>query len=319
MARYLLKRLGMTVIVLLAVMLFLSILIHLVPGDPVEIILGPQADKAQSEVVRQEMGLDHPVYVQVWNFVTGALHGDLGRDFLSRVPVTELIGQAFPHTAILAVTALGLACLVGVPLGVFAASRHDTVADRVIAILSIGSITVPSYVIALFLLLVFAVTLRMLPAVGAGNLSDPVDYARHLLLPALALATTWIGYIARLVRTSMLTVLGSPYVRTARAYGLRERVIFFKWALKSAIIPTVAVVSAGLGNLLGGAVVVEIIFSRPGLGRLTVEAISQRNFPIVQGTALVIALCYVLTNLVTDLAYRLLDPRIRVEENPVGA
>ncbi|MEW2385906.1 ABC transporter permease [Micromonospora sp. NPDC047707] len=319
MATYLLKRLGMTVVVVLTVMTFLSLLVHLVPGDPVEIVLGPQATPAQVEVVRAEMGLDDPIPVQVWDFVVGALRGDLGLDFLSRTPVTQLIAEAIPHTVVLAITALGLAALVGIPLGVYAARRQNSLADRAMALLSIGFITMPSYIAALLLLIVFAVQLDVLPALGTGSFANPLDYATHLVLPACALAIAWIGYVARLVRTSMLSVLGSNYVRTSRAFGVRDRIIFYKWALKNAIIPTVAVLSSGLADLLGGAVLVEIIFSRPGLGRLTVEAISERNFPIVQGAVLVIALFYVLTNLLADLSYRLVDPRIRVEDSAVGA
>lgn len=319
MAQYLLKRLGMTVLVVLAVMSFLSLLVHLVPGDPVQIVLGPQASQSQIEVVRAEMGFDDPIPVQVWDFVVGAAQGDLGRDFLSRAPVTQLLLEVMPHTAVLAVVSLTIASLIGIPLGVLAARRQDTLVDRVIGLVSVSFVSMPSYVVSLFLLAIFAVELQLLPAVGAGTFSEPLDYAQRLVLPATALALTWIGYVARLVRTSMLNVLGSNYVRTARAYGVPERTIFRKGALKNAIIPTVAVLSSGLANLLGGAVIVEIIFSRPGLGRLTVEAISERNFPIVQGAVLVIALIYVTTNLLADLSYRWVDPRIRVEDKPVGA
>jgi peptide/nickel transport system permease protein len=209
---------------------------------------------------------------------------------------------------------MAVAALVGIPLGVYAATRPNTIIDRVTAVISVSFITMPYYIAGLFLLLLFSLHWNLFPAVGAGSFSDPVDYLRHLVLPATALALTWVGYIARLVRTSMLEVLGANYIRTARAFGVRERVVFYKYALKNAIIPTVAVVSVGLGELMGGAVFVEVIFTRPGLGSLAVEAIVARNFPVLQGTVLVIALVYVFANLVADLSYRLLDPRIRVEE-----
>jgi peptide/nickel transport system permease protein len=317
-ARYLLKRLTMTFLVVLLVMVFLSVLVHVVPGDPAKIILGPRATESLVATVREEMGLDNPVHVQVWDFVTGALQGDLGKDFLSRVPVSELVLEAMPHTIVLAVTAIGLAALLGIPLGVYAATRPNSLLDRVTALVSVSLITMPYYIAGLFLLLLFSLHWRVFPAVGAGSFSDPLDYLRHLALPAAALALTWVGYIARLVRTSMLEVLGANYIRTARAFGLRERVVFYKYALKNAVIPTVAVVSVGLGELMGGAVFVEVIFSRPGLGRLAVEAIATRNFPILQGTVLVIALAYILTNLIADLSYRFLDPRIRVEDAPAA-
>jgi peptide/nickel transport system permease protein len=316
--RYLLKRLVMTFAVVLLVMLFLSVLVHIVPGDPARTILGPRATESLIATVNEEMGLDDPIPVQVWDFVSGAFTGDLGRDFLSRTPVSELIFEAFPHTIVLAVAALGLATLLGVPLGVYAATKPNSLLDRITALVSVSLITVPAYVGGLFLLLLFSLHWNVFPAVGAGDFSAPVDYLERLALPAIALALTWIGYIARLVRTSMLEVLGANYIRTARAFGLRERLVFYKYALKNAIIPTVAVVSVGLGELMGGAVFVEVIFSRPGLGRLTVEAIATRNFPIVQGTVLTIALVYVTANLLADLSYRLLDPRIRVEEAPAA-
>jgi peptide/nickel transport system permease protein len=314
MAGYLLKRLTMTLVVVVVVMVFLSVLVHLVPGEPASIILGPRASESLIAIVREEMKLDEPIHVQVWDFVTGALQGDLGRDFLSRAPVSELILDALPHTIVLAVVAMAVAALVGIPLGVYAATRPNTIIDRVTAVVSVSFITMPYYIAGLFLLLLFSLHWNLFPAVGAGSFSDPVDYLRHLVLPATALALTWVGYIARLVRTSMLEVLGANYIRTARAFGVRERVVFYKYALKNAIIPTVAVVSVGLGELMGGAVFVEVIFTRPGLGSLAVEAIVARNFPVLQGTVLVIALVYVFANLVADLSYRLLDPRIRVEE-----
>lgn len=310
---YILKRLMMSLIVVLVAMIFLSSLVHLLPGDPARLIMGPRASESMSKRVRDEMGLDDPVPVQVFNFVTTALRGDLGRDFLSHRPVTSLIGAALPHTIILAVTALGLASLLGIPLGVYSAAHPNTWLDRLTGTVSVMLITLPSYVAALFMMLVFAVALGWLPAIGTGELSDPVDYARHLIMPATALAITWIGYLARLVRASVLEVLGTNYIRTAYAYGLPERVIFYKHALKNAIIPTIAVLGVGLGNLLGGAIFIEVIFTRPGLGRLIFNAISEHNFPIVRGGILVAALLFVLANLLADLSYTYLDPRIQLE------
>ncbi len=310
--RYLLQRVAMTMIVVLLSMAFLGVLVHLVPGDPVKVILGPRASESLSATVRAEMDLDSSVPRQVWNFTVGALQGDLGEDFVSRLPVTTLIGEALPHTLVLAVASLGLAVLLGVPLGVYAATRPNSWFDRISRVVSVSLITLPAFVGGLLLLLLFAIRLDMLPAIGAGEFSDPVDYARHLILPTVALAATWIGYLARLVRTSMLEVLGQNYIRTSRAVGLRDRVVFYKYALKNAIIPTVAVLGVGLGNLMGGAVFVEVIFTRPGLGTLIVDSIESRNFPIVRGAILVIALLFVAANLAADFSYRLLDPRIRV-------
>lgn len=313
MVAYLARRLAMTLAVVVVVMTFLGLLVHLVPGDPVSTILGPRASPQLAERVRDEMGLDDPVPVQVGNFLAGAVRGDLGRDFVNNVPVTSIIASTLPHTAILAFTALAAAALLGIPLGVYAATRPDTLMDRVTSLLSVSFITMPSYVAGLFLLLFFAVMLGWLPATGVGRISEPADYLRHLVLPATALAVTWVGYLARVVRTSMLEVMGANYIRVARALGLRERLIAYRYALKNAVVPTVALLGVSLGDLLGGAVFVEVIFSRPGLGRLIIDAITVRNYPIVRGGVLVIALMFVAANLAADLTYRFLDPRVRVE------
>jgi len=314
MIRYLLKRIVMTLMAILLVMFFLSVLVNIVPGDPAEIMLGPRASTALIKQVRQEMYLDKPVYAQVWHFFYNAVHGNLGHDFFSHQPVTALIGDVLPHTLILAVAALLLSALVGIPLGVFAATKPNTWTDRLSAIVSISFITTPYYVAGLYLLLLFALHWALLPAIGAGSLDHPWSYLTHLILPASALAITWIGYIARLVRASMLEILNANYVRTARAFGLSQRKIYYKYALKNAVIPAVAVLTMALGDLMSGAVFVEMIFSRSGLGSLIVHAIQNRNYPVVRGSILVIALIYIFANLAADLCYRWLDPRIRVEE-----
>jgi peptide/nickel transport system permease protein len=317
-ARYLLRRLVMTLAVVLVIMTFLAGIVHLIPGDPVAQIMGPQASPEFAAEIREEMGLDDPVYVQVADFFAGAVQGDLGRDFVSNAPVTSIIAANLPHTLMLAFLALGMAAVVGIPLGVYTATRPGTFMDRVTSLLSVSFITVPSYVSGLFLLLLFPVVLGVLPATGAGNLADPVDYLRHLILPATALAITWVGYLARIVRTSMLEVMGENYIRSARALGIKERIIAYRYALKNAVVPTVALLGVSLGDLLGGTVFVEVIFSRPGLGSLIVDAIQDRNFPIVRGGVLVIAVLFVAANLLADLSYRFLDPRVRVEKAGAG-
>ncbi len=314
MLQYLLKRLGMTIGVVLLVMLFLAAVVHLIPGDAATLIAGPRAPEATIQRIRAEMGLDDPPLVQVASFMWGAVQGDLGRDFANNRSVVSLVMAALPHTVVLAVTSLGVAVVIGIPLGVLAATRPDSLLDRATSLLSVSFITMPSYVVGLFLLLAFPVALGVLPATGAGSFSQPVDYLRHLLLPTAALAITWVGYFARLVRASMLEVIGANYIRVARAYGLRERAIFYRYALKNAVIPSVAILGVSLGNLMGGAVFIEFIFARPGLGKLALDAISTRNFPILRGAILAIALLFVLANLAADLSYRFIDPRIRVEE-----
>jgi peptide/nickel transport system permease protein len=311
---YVLKRLAMTALVLLVVMTFLAALVHLIPGDPVTTILGPRADPELSKIVRDQMQLDLPVPEQIWNFITGALHGDLGVDFVSDEDVTSLVFSALPHTIVLAVSSLVLAIGIGVPLGVYAATHPNTWLDRVMGLISVSFITVPSYLAALLLVLIFSVHLHWLPAIGTGDFSDPVDYLRHLILPAIALGLAWIGYFARLVRASMLEVLNTNYIRTAHAFGIRERVIFYRYALKNAIIPAIAVLGVGLGTLMGYAIFVEVIFARPGLGTLIYDSIESRNYPVVRGGVLVVAILFVTCNLLADLSYRFLDPRIRAEQ-----
>ncbi len=312
MGYYILKRLVMTVLVIFVAMLFLGSLSHIVPGDPVKLMLGPRAKADMIERVRSEMELDKPVVVQVFHFALNALQGDLGKDFRNNTPVTRLIGSVLPHTIYLAVFSLLLASLIGIPLGVFSAFRPNSWIDRVTSIFSVSLITMPTFVAALLMLMLFAVELRWLPAIGVGDPSDPLDYFKHLILPAVAMAVTWIGYLARLVRASTLEILNANYVRTAYAYGLSERLISYKYALKNSLIPTVAVLGVGLGNLLGGAIFVEVIFARPGLGYLLYQAEMTRNYPIVRGGTLVVALLFVFANLLADLSYHYLDPRIKI-------
>jgi peptide/nickel transport system permease protein len=308
---YLLRRLIMALIVLLLAATLLSALVRFIPGDPAKIVLGPRASPALSERLRAEMGLNLPVPEQVARFVANALRGDLGVDVLRRVPVTQLIGAALPNTLLLALCSLAVAALIGIPLGVYAAAHRNTWADRMIALLSVSFVALPTYVIGLVLLLVFAVQLDWLPAIGAGDPAQPGDVLAHLVLPAVTLAVVWVGYLARLVRASMLEVINSDYIRAAFAFGHTKRNAYYRLALRNALLPTVAILGVGLGNLLGGAVFVEVIFTRPGLGSLIYNAIEARNYPVVQGGVLVAAGLFVFANVIADLCQRWLDPRLR--------
>jgi peptide/nickel transport system permease protein len=312
MLNYLLKRLVMTILVILVVMTFLSLLVQVVPGDAARTLLGTRATPEVVEELRRQMDLDKPAHIQVINFIWKVLHGSFGNDVFSGQPISNLVWAALPHTLILAWTSLGLAALLGIPLGVFSATHPGSWVDRILSVISIGFITVPSYLGGLILLLIFAVKLHLLPAIGVAEEGNTADYIRRLILPAVALAITWIGYLARLVRASLLEVLNEPYIRAARAVGLRENVVRYKYALKNAMIPTVAVLGVGLGNLMGGAVFVEIIFTRPGMGRLIYDAINFRNYPIVRAGVLVVALVFIFANLLADIAYTYLDPRIEL-------
>lgn len=310
MTRYLLRRLVLAVLTLVVVMAALSILSSTVPGEPATAMLGPRATPELVAEVRQAMHLDEPLPTQLWLFMRDAVQGNLGTDYFNGVPVRDLVGDALASTLVLAVASLALAIVLGIPLGLLAAARPASIVDRVLGIFSVSLISVPSFVVALLLLLLFSVQLGWLPASGDGAGEGPLSYAQHLVLPAVALAAGWVGYLARLVRASSLEVLASPYIRTARSFGVRERRILYGHVLRNALIPVVAVLGLALGTLIGGAVIVEYIFNRPGLGRLMLDAIDQRNYIVVRGGAFVIAVLFIISNLLADLAFRALDPRI---------
>jgi peptide/nickel transport system permease protein len=310
MLRYALRRLALALVIVLVAMAMLFAMLHLVPGDPASIALGPRATPEMREDFRIRMGLDRPIPIQFARFLASAVRGDLGTDVWSNQPVARLVWLALPHTAALATLGLGWAVLLGIPLGCFSALHRESWLDRVTAVLSVSAIAVPSFIVAIYALLVFAVWLKWFPAIGAGR---PEWGSRlwHLALPAFAIGLGWVGYLARLVRASMLEVLSEPYIRTARAFGVSEPRIVFRYALKLAILPTVALLGVGIGRLLSGAVFAEIVFARPGLGRLVYDGVVTRNYPVVLGTVLVTTWLFVLCTLAADLGAALLDPRVR--------
>ena len=310
-ARYLASRLVTSALIVLGAMLLLFALSALVPGDPAATLLGPQATPEFAAQFVREMGLDRPLHERLWIFLTNVLTGNLGVDVLSGRPVAGMVLAVIPYTFVLTFAAIGLAVLLGVPLGVFAATHRGSLADNLLAFVSVAFIAVPSFVVAILLLLVFSIWLSWLPVLGAGDTGDLWDQAKRLVLPTIALSLGWIGFIARLVRSSMLEVMAEPHIRTMRAYGVAERLVTYKYALKNACIPTIALLGMGVGRLLGGAVLVEIVFARPGLGRLIYDALSVRNFPVVQGAVLVVVVLFVVVNLLVDLSYSAIDPRMR--------
>ena len=312
MLQYVVKRVALAGVVVLLVLVLLSVAVNLIPGSAAQAILGSRATPELVQSVEAEMGLDRPPAEQVWRFVADALRGDLGNDLISHAPVSQLIGDVLPDTLYLALAALLIGIVVGLVLGTVAALRPGSLVDRAVMLISVVLITVPVFVVSLMLILVFAINLKVLPTTGAGDATDPLDYLRHLLLPALSMSLPWAGYLARLVRSAMVEVLASEYVRTARAYGLKPRTLLVKYALKNASIPLVAVLGVGLGSLMGGALFAEIIFNRPGLGSVLYFAIQQRNFPVVRGTVAVVSILFILANLAADLSYQFLDPRVRL-------
>ncbi len=313
MATFLIRRLFVTVITVIGSMLILFTLIQLIPGDMATTLLGPRATPQLIQRIHESMGLDKPVIVQLGIYFYNIFRGDLGVDVLNHMPVSTLVFSALPYTVVLALSSIILASLIGIPLGTYAASHRNSPLDKVMGIVSISMITTPPFLAGLFALLIFAVQLNWFPTIGGGSTGNFLDQLAHLILPASSLALGWVGYIARLTRSTLLEELNADYIRTARAKGLSERVILYKHALREALIPVVTVLGIGFGNLLGGAVLTEIIFHRPGLGFLIYNAIKSRNFPVLQGGLVIAVLLYSLANLFADLSHGFTDPRIRLE------
>ena len=308
---YFAKRLGLAAIIVVIAVSLLYGMIHAIPGDPLSIVLGPRATPEMRADLADKLGLDKPFVVQLGIFFLNVLQGDLGTDVFSELPVSEIFFGQLPFTASLIFMAIGWSALVGIPLGCYSAIRRNTLFDKLSGVFSVGTITIPSFVVALYSLLIFAVALKWLPATGAGQDGDILDQVRHLILPSLAVGLGWVGYLARLVRASMLEVLGENHIRTARAFGLPERTITLHYALRLAILPTVALLGVGIGNMLSGAVFAEIVFARPGVGKLIFDAVITRNYPLVMGSVIMTTIIFVLCTTLSDLIAAMLDPRIR--------
>lgn len=301
----------MAVVIVSVAMFLLFCMIYLIPGDPASVALGPRATEEMKEALRVRMGLDKPVWVQFWNFFFGAWTGNLGTEVLSGRPVLTVVLEQLPFTLALIAGGISWSVALGIPLGCWAAVKRGSLADRIVGVLSVAVIAVPSFVIAIYALLIFAVTLRWLPAIGAGEPGQLGDQLVHLVLPSLAVGLGWVGYIARMVRASMLEVLEASHIRTARAFGLPDSMITYRYALSIAILPTVTLLGVGIGQMLSSAVFAEIVFARPGAGKLVYDAILTRNFPVVTGAVLVTTILFVLINLLADLIVGALDPRVR--------
>jgi peptide/nickel transport system permease protein len=308
--RYVGSRIVTTLLVLVSATILLFSLTLFIPGNPAEVLLGPRATPEAIQAYSHTMGLDRPLLERLVVFLGNVLRGDLGQDVISGRPVLDLVLEVFPYTLTLTLASIGLAILLGVPLGCYAATHPGSVLDQVGAVTSVAFIAMPNFVVAVFLVLIFSVWLHWLPVLGVGRDGGWGDAFLRLILPALSLALSWIGYIARLLRASLLEVLGEAHIRTARAYGVPERRIIYRNALKLAAIPTVAILGLGVGRLLGGAIFAEIVFARPGLGTLVYDAIAVRNYPVVQAAVLVVVGVFTVTNLLTDLTYLWLDPRL---------
>jgi ABC-type dipeptide/oligopeptide/nickel transport system permease component len=303
------RQLAQVVPTLIGALVLVFFMLRVLPGDPATAMLGTNATPQAVEDLRAQLGLDRPLPLQFLDYLVGLAHLDLGRSLALRAPVSTLIGQALLPTLLLTVGGSVVSVLVGVPLGVVAALRRATWIDYLASVGALLGISVPVFVWGLLLLLAFTLQWPLLPSSGAG--ATPLDAARALVLPSIATGFFQVGLVARITRSSLLSVLAQDYIRTARAKGLRRLTVLSRHGLRNALIPVLTVIGLNIGTLLGGAVVAETVFTRPGLGRLVLDAINARDYPVIQGVMIVAVVLTVLLNLFTDLLYRVADPRVR--------
>ena len=312
MTAYIIRRLLATIPVMVVVALFVFILLHLTPGDPAAIIAGDEASPIEIDGIRRKLGLDRPIWEQFGIYVLNLLRGDLGTSIFSNLPVLTLVKQRLEPTVVLAISTLVLAIALAVPMGVLAAWKARTALDRIVMAFSVLGFAVPVFLIGYLLIYVFAIELRWLPVQGYRPLAQGVGQtARSIILPAFALSLVYMALIARITRASMLEVLSEDYIRTAHAKGVAAIPVLLHHALKNAAVPIVTVIGIGLTLLISGVVITETVFNIPGLGRLTVDAILKRDYPIIQGLIILFAGVKVLVNLLIDISYVFFDPRIR--------
>ncbi|HEX6635994.1 MAG TPA: ABC transporter permease [Usitatibacter sp.] len=312
MFAYVARRLIATIVVMAVVAFVVFLLLYLTPGDPAAILAGDAATSQDIANIREALGLNDPFLERFGQWIWRLLHGDLGISIFTKLPVTTLIGQRVGPTLSLTLCTLVVSVLVAVPLGVVAAARAGRWVDRAVMGFSVGGFSLPVFVLAYMLIYLFSIQLEWLPVQGYRPMSEGLwQWARHLILPSIALGTVYIALIARMTRAAMLDVLAQDYVRTAQAKGLAPQAVLLGHALKNAAVPIATVIGIGVGLLIGGAIVTETVFALPGIGRLTVDAILRRDYPVIQGVVLLFSASYVLVNLAVDLSYMLFDPRIR--------
>jgi ABC-type dipeptide/oligopeptide/nickel transport system permease component len=306
MTRYIVRRALLVLPALWLILTMVFLLAHIVPGDPVQQMLGEGARAEDLQQLRHTLGLDQPIGVQYGRYLAGLAHGDLGQSFRFQQPVLQTVLKHYPATLELAIVALLVCAAIGIPAGVMAAHRRGSGTDHAIGVLTLFGLSVPNFALGPVLILVFSVLMGWLPVSGRGGIS-------HLILPAATLGAALAAILTRMVRTAMMEELSSDYVRTARAKGLPESAVLFRHAFRNALIPILTILGLQFGTLLAGTIVTETIFSWPGIGRLAVQAITSRDYPLLQGCILVIAVSYVFVNLLTDFVYAVVDPRIRLE------
>lgn len=305
MGPFLIRRFLLALPVIFGVVTLVFLFIHLIPGDPIQILLGENAAPADVASLRAALGLDQPLLKQYGLFLKGLVHGDLGTSIHSKRKVVDHIRERFPATLELALAAMSIAILISIPLGIISAMKSHTLIDRSSMFLALLGISIPNFWLGPMLIIIFSIKLDLLPVTGRGSIS-------HLILPAFTLGASFAALLTRMTRSTMLEVLRADYITTARAKGLSEFTVVVKHALRNALIPIVTIIGLQFGALLGGSIITEKVFSWPGVGRLMIDSIQRRDYPVVQGCILVIALTYVVINLLTDILYAALDPRIRL-------
>lgn len=309
---YIIQRILASIPVMGFVALFVFLLLRLTPGDPAAIIAGDTATPDQLEAIRDSLGLNDPLFVQFFSWIADLLRGDFGTSIISRKPVMELIAARMEPTISLALTTIVLSVVIAVPLGVIAAWKHGTLIDRFVMLLSVLGFSIPVFVIGYLMIAFFSMELKWFPVQGFKPIGDGLGpFFSRIALPTFTLTLLYIALIARITRTSMLEILGDDYIRTARAKGLPESRVLMRHALRNCSVPIITVIGIGFALIISGVVVTESVFNLPGLGRLTVDAVLARDYPVIQAVILLASLIYVVINLLIDIAYVLLDPRIR--------
>jgi peptide/nickel transport system permease protein len=313
--RYIVRRLLAAIPVMVVVATTVFLLLYLTPGDPVRVMLGPEATEEQVEQTRVQLGLDRPLHEQLFGWYGRLIRGDLGQSLFLNRPVTQAIAERAEPTLVLTTLASLVAIGLGLPLGILSAVRRGKLADTIAMVIAIGGVSMPTFWLGLNLILLFGVTLAVLPVAGYSPLSDGLwESLRYMIMPAITLGLAQGALLARVTRSMMLDTLGDDYIRTARAKGLAESGVVFVHALRNALIPLVTIMGLTFAVLMGGAVITEQVFNIPGVGRLLIQAISRRDYPVVQGVVLIIAGLYVFINLLVDILYAFLDPRLRLQE-----
>lgn len=313
MSSYIIRRLLLTIPVLFLVVTLIFVVLRIAPGDPALSMLGEYASQEVLEAFRVKMGLDHPLYLQYLYYLQSVIRGDLGHSLISGTPVNATLAYVLPYSISLMIGGLFIGVLLGIPMGILSAIYRNHFIDYFTRLFSLAGLSVPTFYLAILLLILFCVQLNLFPSIGGGDFQNPMEILYYLFLPALTLGLILMAYVCRITRSSLLEILNEDYILVAKAKGVQDRVVYFKHALKNCLTTITSVISVYIIIMIGGSVMVEIVFSRPGLGRMLVGAAMQRDYTVIQSLLLIYALIVVVTNLITDISYGFIDPRIRYD------